>query len=129
MTRILIDTHTFLWFIGDDLKLSNTAKHILENQARDTYLSIVSLWEMAIKVRIDKLKLPRPYNLYIPEQLTLNAITILDLTYDHVEQTVAMPLDHREPFDRVIAAQALVEGLPLLSIDSKLDVFGIERIW
>jgi PIN domain nuclease of toxin-antitoxin system len=129
VTNVLIDTHTFLWFIEDSPKLSPTARYILENEAEITYLSIVSLWEMAIKICVNKLNLPRPFETYIPEQLSRNALTILDLKIEHTAMLITMPLHHREPHDRTIAAQALIEELPLLSADAKLDAYGLQRIW
>ena len=129
MTRILIDTHTFLWFIEDHPKLSSAAKHILENEAQITYLSIASLWEIAVKICARKLKLPREFGLYIPDQLNRNAITVLDLTVTHTAMLTTLPLHHSEPFDRTIASQALVEELPLLSADKAMDAYGLQRIW
>lgn len=129
MTRILLDTHTFLWFIDDHPNLSSTAKHILENEAETLYLSIVNIWEMAINVRIEKLVLSQPFETYIPGQIAHNAITVLDLRIDHAALLSTLPLHHRDPFDRTLIAQALIENVPILSADPKLDVYGIERVW
>jgi PIN domain nuclease of toxin-antitoxin system len=126
--RFLIDTHTFLWFVNDSNELSNLAKSLLESEA-DLYLSLASLWEIAIKLSSKKLTLTRPFNLFISEQLRVNEIEILVPDIQHFEVICRLPFHHRDPFDRLIIAQAIVEKIPIISIDSLFDSYEIERFW
>src|ERR1051325_9773709 len=102
--KLLLDTHTFLWFIEDNPRLSTTAKNQLESDI-DLLVSVGSLWEMAIKVNIGKLTLSQPFEVFIPEQLSRNAIEVLPITLEHLALVSALPLYHRDPFDRLLIAQ------------------------
>jgi PIN domain nuclease of toxin-antitoxin system len=126
--RFLIDTHTFLWFVNDSNELSDLAKSLLESET-DLYLSSASLWEIAIKLSSKKLTLTRPFNLFISEQLQVNEIEILVPDIQHFEVISHLPFHHRDPFDRLIIAQAIVEKIPIISIDSLFDSYEIERFW
>ena len=101
--NILLDTHAFLWFVADDTRLSDTARSLIEADDSQPFLSIASLWEMAIKVSLGKLKFEQPYELFIPQQLTINGIGILNLSLEHTAAISTLPFHHRDPFDRVIA--------------------------
>ena len=90
---------------------------------------MASVWEIAIKVSIDKLELSEPFETFIPEQLAENGIELLDISVEHAAQIVSMPFHHRDPFDRLIAAQASVEKMTLLSVDEVFDSYGINRLW
>lgn len=125
---VLIDTHTFLWFVNDDPQLSITAGALLEAD-NVVLLSVASVWEIAIKVSIGKLELPCPFGEFIPAQLALNDITVLPIRVTDCHQVVTLPFHHRDPFDRIIIAQALAENIPLVSIDSVFDAYGIQRHW
>ena len=126
--RLLLDTHTFLWFIDDSPQLSAHAKSILEADT-ELLLSTVSLWEIAIKISIGKLTLAQPYNVLIPEQLALNSIKELPISLAHLDVVSALPFAHRDPFDRLIIAQAITESLPIVSADSAFDFYPIKRLW
>src|SRR5215210_5262243 len=97
--RLLLDTHTFLWFIDDNPRLSARAKALLESDA-DLLLSVVSLWEISIKVSIGKVALAQPYDIFMPQQLTANAIEILPISLAHLGVVATLPFHHRDPFDR-----------------------------
>jgi PIN domain nuclease of toxin-antitoxin system len=130
--KVLLDTHAFLWFIGDAPELSEYARDLIEDDDTDLLLSTASLWEMAIKYSIGKLQLPdtsQPFDEQIDEQLATNRIAILPVKPDHVYAITTLPHHHRDPFDRLIAAQALCENLPLVSIDAILDAYNINRLW
>lgn len=126
--KILIDTHTFLWFINDHPNLSNNAAELLESDI-DILLSIASLWEIAIKVNLKKLLLPDAYETFIPKQLTQNSIEVLPVTIEHLTVVAKLPLHHRDPFDRLLIAQAIAENIEIISADRKFDSYGINRRW
>jgi PIN domain nuclease of toxin-antitoxin system len=126
--RLLIDTHTFLWFINDSSQLSTIAKTLLESDA-DLWISIASLWEIAVKVSIGKLTLPQPFDAFIPLQLQTNKIEVLQIAIPHLNTVSTLPLHHRDPFDRLLIAQALVEQVPIIGGDTIFDDYGINRIW
>ncbi len=125
----LLDTHTFLWFINDDAALSFTAKALIEVPESTIYLSVASIWEMAIKISLHKLELPSPFSSFINEQLHMNTITLLDIKTSHAEIVTLLPFHHRDPFDRLIIAQAKDENMPILSKDTIFDEYGIDRYW
>ena len=136
--RYLLDTHTLLWFLADDKKLSRHARRLIENSSNDRLLSTASLWEVAIKERIGKLDLLEPFDRLFPEQLHFNKIEILHITIDSLVKLTTLPFhprhrnphdQHTDPFDRLIIAQALVEDLPIIGIDSDFDAYGVIREW
>jgi PIN domain nuclease of toxin-antitoxin system len=126
--RLLLDTHTFLWFIDDNPRLSARAKALLESDA-DLLLSVMSLWEISIKVSISKLTLAQPYDIFMPQQLTANVIEILPISLAHLGVVATLPFHHRDPFDRLLVAQAMIEQLPIVSIDSAFDAYSVKRLW
>lgn len=126
--KLLIDTHTFLWFIQDDPNLSSHAVSLLESDA-DLLLSTASLWELAIKVNLQKLILPDAYETFIPQQIQLNSIEILPIAIAHLAVAAKLPLHHRDPFDRLLISQAIAENVPIISIVKKFDSYAVNRLW
>lgn len=102
---------------------------IVANPENERIISIVSLWEIAIKLAKEKMRLSEPFDILIPEQLERNLITVLGLTLPHVALVATLPMHHTDPFDRILVAQALIEGLPIVSVDSRMDAFGVQRLW
>lgn len=127
--NLLLDTHTFLWFIAGDSNLSKTARAAIEDENNSRYLSVASLWEIAIKVSIEKLELSEPFETLIPEQLAENGIELLDISVEHTALVASMLFHHRDPFDRLIAAQANVERMALVSADEVFDAYEVTRLW
>jgi PIN domain nuclease of toxin-antitoxin system len=127
--RLLLDTHTFLWFIMGSGNLSVNARALVENTGNDRLLSVASLWEIAIKTSIGKLSLSSPFSDLIPEQLRLNGIDLLNIKLDHLSTLTTLPFHHRDPFDRLIVSQSLVEKMPVVSIDGAFDSYGLTRYW
>ena len=127
--KLLLDTHTFLWFIMGNLNLSANARMLIENQTNEKYLSVASLWEIAIKVSIGKLTLTTPFDTLIPQQLSVNGFELLNLEVPHAAALINLPLHHRDPFDRLLIAQAIIEQMQILSIDSTFDAYQIQRLW
>ncbi len=126
--KILLDTHTFLWFINDSPELSSSAADLLESDV-DLLLSMASLWEIAIKVSLNKLTLPDSYEQFIPQQITLNNIEILTITFGHLTVVSRLPFHHRDPFDRLLIAQSMSENLQIVSVDTQFDRYGVSRKW
>ncbi len=127
--RHLLDTHTLLWFLANDIRLSLTAKTAIEDVANERWLSQITLLEIAIKVRIGKLPLPAPFAVMFPADLLTADIHLLPLEADQIEPLTILPMHHKDPFDRLIAATALVEGLTLVSADPAFDASGVARLW
>ncbi len=127
--KLLLDTHTFLWFIMGNPNLSANARVLIENQANEKFLSIASLWEIAIKVSIGKLVLSAPFDTLIPQQLSVNGFELLNLEVAHAAALINLPFHHRDPFDRLLIAQAIVEQMQILSIDSTFNAYQTTRIW
>src|SRR5262245_61893629 len=107
--NLLLDTHSFLWFIMGSPRLSGNARALIEDDAHDKRLSTASLWQMAIKLSMGRLTLAEPFGVLIPQQLRVSGIEILNIEIDHLAALTMLPFHHRNPFDRLIIAQAIVE--------------------
>jgi len=127
--RLLLDTHAFLWFVTADARLGHAATSSIQDNGNQRLLSMASLWEMAIKCSIGKLKLTKPFNAFMTEQLSVNVIDLLPISQSHVTMVASLPFHHRDPFDRLLVAQSIAEGLALVSAETVLDAYGIKRIW
>lgn len=125
----LLDTHTFLWFITDDVQLSKNAKQLIEDSDQALYLSIASIWELAIKVSVGKLAIPAPFDAFVVGQLRENNIGLLEIKVAHTGRVATLPFHHRDPFDRLIIAQALSEHWPIIGKDAVFDAYGVQRLW
>ncbi|MCX6029627.1 MAG: type II toxin-antitoxin system VapC family toxin [Chloroflexi bacterium] len=127
--RLLLDTHTLLWFIEGSPRLSTRARALIEDEENEVFLSVASLWEIAIKVSLGKLRLARPFEALIPQQLSLNDITLLDIAINHASNVITLPFHHRDPFDRLLIAQAQVEQMPIVGDDPAFDPYPVTRLW
>jgi PIN domain nuclease of toxin-antitoxin system len=127
--KLLLDTHTFLWFVTADPALSGEAKRLIEAPENAVILSVASSWEMAIKVSLGKLAISQPFDAFMTHQFHLNSIDLLNITVGHAAVIATLPFHHRDPFDRLLIAQAMVEQLPILSADVVFDAYGIARLW
>lgn len=128
MTRVLLDTHTFLWGIADDARLSPSARRAIA-RAGERCVSLASCWEIAIKRSLGKVSLPEPLDRFLAEQLGLNGFTLLQIDLDDLARVSSLPFHHRDPFDRLLAAQALGEGIPVISADPVFGRYGVKRVW
>ena len=126
--KILIDTHTFIWFVEDDDKLPEQLKEIIANPANEIYLSIASLWEMAIKIQLKKLKIDKTIKKVIDSALD-NGFELLPILPEHIIKLVDLKFFHRDPFDRIIIAQSLIENSHIISKDIVFDNYGVRRMW
>ena len=127
--NLLLDTHAFLWFVLDSPQLPDKSRIIIEDHSVTVLVSMASIWEMAIKVSLGKLTLPMSFAQFIPDQLIQNHMLLLPIAIPHVQQVAQIPFHHRDPFDRLLVSQCLVEGMPIISHDVSLDAYGIHRIW
>ena len=127
--RCILDTHAFLWLASGDSRLSARARHLFEDTANDFVLSVASVWELAIKVSLETLSTSKP----LPEMLRVaredQGIGVLPIAVEHATYVSGLEFHHRDPFDRLLVAQSLLEDLPIVSIDAKLDPYGVERLW
>lgn len=127
--RLLLDTHTFIWYATDNSRLSTIARSLINNGENDIFLSTASIWEMAIKHSIGRLSFSLPFMEFIKQQLSVSNIGILEINLDQIEIVASLPLHHRDPFDRLIISQAIAEQIPILSVDSVFDNYAIARLW
>jgi PIN domain nuclease of toxin-antitoxin system len=127
--RLLLDTHALLWFLLDAPQLSATAKALISDSANDIEISPASYWEIAIKISIRKYHLPEPLDVFFERELAANAFRILAIEPRHVAPLISLPFHHRDPFDRLLLAQAMVESIPIVSNDTALDVYPVVRLW
>ena len=127
--KLLLDTHTLLWFLEDDPQLCNTAKQLIEDPANSKHVSMVVCWEIAIKAGLKKLDLGEPASTFLPKQLAINHFGLLGIELAHVTYVETLPQHHRDPFDRLLTAQALLEGFTMVSQDAIFDAYGVKRLW
>lgn len=128
--RLLLDTHTFLWFIGGKSELSSKGRSLIEDANNVALLSAGSVWEIAIKISLGKFHLTQePFASFLSDQMTANGIELLPITIGHAAKLTALPFHHRDPFDRLLIAQAKTEQIPIISRDEALDKYDIERLW
>jgi len=127
--RVLLDAHALIWFVWGHDNLSAKAQAVMADGSNDLLLSMGTLWEIAIKVGLRKLKLADPYELFMERAVVDNELTILPISIKHAAAVADLPLHHRDPFDRLLVAQALVEQVPILSGDAALDAYPIVRLW
>ncbi len=127
--KILLDTHTFLWWVAEDAQLSLKAKEIIANPDNEIYFSVVSAWEIIIKVGTGKLSLSESPETYIPSRIASNQFGILPVQMPHILKINSLPNFHKDPFDRLLIAQSLVEDLSLMTIDNAIAQYPVKTIW
>jgi PIN domain nuclease of toxin-antitoxin system len=127
--RILLDTHTFLWFLLEDPQLSTTANDLIIDPTSDIEVSPATYWEIAIKISLGKYALPEPYDIFIEREIATNDFHILPIEPKHTAVLTTLPFHHRDPFDRLLIAQAMVEAIPILSVDTAFDAYPVTRLW
>ena len=127
--RILLDTHAFLWFVLGDAKLSRQARTAIESSANEKFVSPASYWEIAIKISAGKYTLPQPYEQFIQKAIDDNGFAILPIMPQHTAALTNLPFHYRDPFDRLLIAQAMVEQMPIISNDAVFEAYPVTRIW
>lgn len=127
--NVLLDTHTILWFALGDAKLSKAGRSAIEDPANDKFISPASYWEIAIKMSLGKYSLSAPHDVFFQTTITNNGYQILAIEPRHTAALIPLPFHHRDPFDRLLIAQAIVEDMPIVSSDTILDAYPIRRMW
>jgi PIN domain nuclease of toxin-antitoxin system len=127
--KVLVDTHTFLWDIIADHRSSTKAKQMLRSDEHELVFSLVSLWEIAIKIKTGKLNTIGSSVAYIRDEMDRYSMQLLPIRYDHILALESLPHHHSDPFDRLLIAQALTEGLPILTGDKAFQSYGVKLIW
>jgi PIN domain nuclease of toxin-antitoxin system len=127
--KYLLDTHAFLWFVMDDKRLSTEARFLIKDSKNEIFFSAATAWEMAIKVRLNRLKIKGNLESFIMEQLSANNIVPLSITVSHSLYTERLPQIHKDPFDRLIIAQSIVENLQLITKDQDIRKYNLKVVW
>jgi PIN domain nuclease of toxin-antitoxin system len=123
--RLLLDTHTLIWSVDDPSQV----RAALADPANDRLLSAATIWELSIKVGQGKLALSLPYRPWMEKAIADLKLTILPITVEYADRQATLPPHHKDPFDRLLIAQALVEGIPVVSADAAFDLYGVARLW
>lgn len=127
--RLLLDTHTFLWWASGDERLSGHARAAIETAGAEVYLSVASIWEATIKWQLGKLPLPEHPSRYLPEQLAKGDVAPLDIRMHHLLQIASLPNHHADPFDRIIIAQSSLEDLVIVTRDEHICRYEVKTLW
>ena len=127
--RVLLDTHAFLWWIADSARLSGAARRAIEDDANTIFVSAASAWEIATKHRIGKLPQAEAVALDVTGSIAGQGFEELAISVDDAERAGRLPGLHRDPFDRVLIAQALARDLAIVSVDQAFDGYGVHRLW
>src|SRR5438270_10649348 len=129
MSDLLLDTHTVLWFFWDDPLLSSAAKQAIERTDNRKLVSIATCWEIAIKTGLKKLDVGEPSRSFLTREISRNNFELLAITFDHATLVESLAPHHRDPFDRLLVAQATAEHLPIVSADPIFEQYGVARVW
>jgi PIN domain nuclease of toxin-antitoxin system len=127
--NLLLDTHALLCFLNDDPQLVPGAKALIEDPVNRKLVSIATCWEIAIKVGLKKLDLGEPATTFLPRELSANKLDMLGIELAHATFVETLPPHHRDPFDRLLIAQSLLEMMPIVSSDILFDQYGVSRLW
>ena len=127
--KLLLDTHTLLWFALTDPQLSGTATSLIIDPDNEKLVSPASYWEIAIKISIKKYALSKPYEIFMDEAIDKNGFGYLHIEPKHTAAFTTLPFHHKDPFDRLLIAQAIIEGIPIISGDTVLDSYPVKRLW
>jgi PIN domain nuclease of toxin-antitoxin system len=127
--RLLLDTHALIWAVDDPAQLGSAARVALEDESNEILISAATVWEIAIKTGLRKLTLSMPYKEWMNQALADLGSTILPITVEYADAQAALPFHHRDPFDRLLIAQAQVEDMSLASNETTFDDYGIKRVW
>ena len=127
--RLLLDTCTFLWIVGGSSELSSRAREVFADPSNEVFLSAVSAWEIAVKHRLGRLPLPAPPDEFVPAQRVAHGLEALAVDEEAALHVAKLPDVHRDPFDRMLVAQALVGGLVLLTPDDHIRQYPVRALW
>jgi PIN domain nuclease of toxin-antitoxin system len=127
---ILLDTHSFLWWTSErGARLSPPARDAISSETSEVLISVVTAWELAIKASNGRIDLPEPVDRYVPRRIRRYRLRVLDISLEHALRAASLPVIHRDPFDRMLVAQAQVEGIPIVTNDPAITRYDVETIW
>jgi PIN domain nuclease of toxin-antitoxin system len=126
---LILDTHTFLWFVFGSIRMSEKAEALIQDPVNRKFLSLATPWEVGIKVSTGKLTVSQPVDQFFAEEMYANSVQRLPITLAHIARVSTLPFHHRDPFDRILIAQSLTENMALVSADAALDAYSIVRLW
>jgi PIN domain nuclease of toxin-antitoxin system len=129
MARLLLDTQVFLWWVNDSPQLTAAARLAIADSGNASFLSVASCWEMAIKSSLGKLRLAKPIGRFVTEQLVANGFRLLNIDLRHAAKVENLPFKHRDPFDRLLIAQAMTDKLTLVSADNVFADYAVKVLW
>lgn len=129
MKELLLDTHTFLWWIAEEEKLSTRSTTFIKDPTNKIFLSVASVWEIMIKISTNKLQFPHHAEAFIAEQVQINDFQILPIEFSHTCKTKNLPLYHQDPFDRMLIAQAQSENLLFITNDQQIQRYEVQHTW
>ncbi len=127
--KVLLDTHCWLWWTAEPQRLGEHARRLIRDGGNTVLLSAASSWELAIKYALGRLALPEPPHDFVPRRLARDSIAPLPVHHAHALQVAALPRHHRDPFDRLLVAQAQLERVPIITVDRQFEPYDIEIIW
>jgi PIN domain nuclease of toxin-antitoxin system len=127
--RALLDTHALIWWVTNNPKLSQTARDLIADTDNTLYISVASSWEIILKFNIGKLPLPEPPTQFIQSCLNINHFESMSIDLPHVLQLNNLPNQHKDPFDRIVIAQAQVENIPIMTVDRLIEQYPVKTIW
>lgn len=127
--RLLLDTHTFLWWVADDPQLSAQARRLIADSRNEVLVSAASAWEIAVKAALGRLSLPRRPERFVPRQLEVNGFQALPIRVEHALRVYGLPDHHRDPFDRLLIAQAIEDRLTIVTADSQFGKYPVRVAW
>lgn len=127
--RVLLDTHTLLWFFDGNPRINATVRSLIEDLRNEIFVSIASIWEISIKVSLGKMDVGEPFEAYFTQQIAINKMAVLNISLRHAAVVRTLPFHHRDPFDRMLIAQALSENLTLVNNETLFDAYGVARMW
>ena len=125
--RVLLDTHTFLWAITNEVRLSPIVRSLMANG--ECFFSVASIWEVIVKAKTKKISLPEPVGSFLTSELAASHVRVLPITLNHVLRIESLDLHHRDPFDRMLIAQSLEENVPVLTADPVFRKYPVQVIW
>jgi PIN domain nuclease of toxin-antitoxin system len=126
---VLVDTHALVWMLHEPEQLSPKAREVLSDLSNDVLLSVACAWELALKHALGKINLGMPFRPFLEGAIRRARLTMVPITLEHLDRVGELPHHHRDPFDRMLVAQALADGVACVSRDERLDSYGVSRIW
>jgi PIN domain nuclease of toxin-antitoxin system len=128
VTRYLLDTHVWLWLLAAPERVDDDVRSQLEDRANELFLSAASSWEIAIKYELGKLQLPSPPSVFVPERMRVSGVTAMPVEHAHALRVASLPRHHRDPFDRLLVAQADISGITLVTADEQLTEYDVPML-